>query len=223
MDLKRQLEAWEQQICGVAADELRAKRDQTSADNFESLLQFLSDSAEEISGLEKATLEEVVNSHRRNTSSRWKSAYEFLVRSASNLTVEQRQLLADWELVLCKVDKDTVVLLPGIRRSFGRVAQCVEEQQDALRNLKAKTWRMKGCTYYLMRSLCLNIPEECGCPQVNVDESGKSPADLSQHITFSDPHGKLGCFNVSLRQLERDPPVRFSSLPVRKKRSHKPV
>ena len=139
VDLKEQLEDWEHEICGVAADELRAKRDQTSADNFESLLQFLSDSAEEILGLEKATLEEVVNSHRRNTSSRWKSAYEFLVRSANNLTVEQRQLLADWELVLCKVDKDTVVLLPGIRRSFGRVAQCVEEQQDALRNLKAKT------------------------------------------------------------------------------------
>ena len=139
VDLKLQLEEWKQKICGEAVAESEAKREQRNVENFDSLIAFFADFAGEIAGLEKVTLEEVVNSHRRNTSSRWKCAYEFLVRSANNLTVEQRQLLADWELVLCKVDKDTAVLLPGIRRCFDRACAYLEDKKDDLISLRQPT------------------------------------------------------------------------------------
>ena len=90
-------------------------------------------------GLQKSTLQAVVNSTRKNDVWQWSQAHTFFARHLAALTFEQKELLDDWELVLCKVDKDTVVLLPGTRRSFARVAQCVEQQQDALRNLKART------------------------------------------------------------------------------------
>ena len=139
VDLKLQLEEWKQKICGEAVAESEAKREQRNVENFDSLIAFFADFAGEISGLEKVTLEEVVNSHRRNMSSRWKCAYEFLVRSPSNLTVEQGQLLADWELVLCKVDKDTVVLLPGIRRCFDRACAYLADKTDDLISLRQPT------------------------------------------------------------------------------------
>ena len=139
VDLKLQLEAWKQKICGEAVAESEAKREQRNVENFDSLIEFFGDFAGEITGLGKATLLDVAMSYRKTTSSRWQQMTNFYRRCVDNVTVEQRQLLEDWELVLCNVAKDTVVLLPGIRPSFARVAQCVEQQQDALRNLKART------------------------------------------------------------------------------------
>ena len=139
VDLKLQLEEWKQKICGEAVAESEAKREQRNVENFDSLIAFFGDFAGEITGLGKATLLDVAMSYRKTTSSRWHQMTNFYRRCVDNVTVEQRQLLEDWELVLCNVAKDTVVLLPGIRRCFDRACAYLEDKKDDLISLRQPT------------------------------------------------------------------------------------
>ena len=140
LELKLQVDHWEQTICGVAAGEAAAEREQRMAYSFEALVEFLAETAEEIIGLKKATLRDVAMSFRKTHSVKWKHMDNFFMRHVVSLTVEQKQLLDDWELVLCLVDvSDTAVLVPGIRRSFDRVAEYIEENKQTLINLHART------------------------------------------------------------------------------------
>ena len=94
----------------VTCGELVFKRQQRGVDNFDALLQFLADFADEIMGLRKSTLQDVVNSTRKSDVSAWSQAHNFFARHLATLTVGQQELLDDWELLLCNVDKDTEFL-----------------------------------------------------------------------------------------------------------------
>ena len=77
-------------------------------------------------------------------------AKNFFVRDFCLLKVEQRDLLEDWELVLC----NAVAFLPRLERSFGRVKAFVVEHSDQLKLIRRLWWifsKAKTCN----PSLCL--------------------------------------------------------------------
>ena len=57
-------------------------------------------------------------------------AQNFFVRDFQLLTVEESDVLGDWELVLCDT---SVAFLPRLERSFARVTAFVAEHSEQLR------------------------------------------------------------------------------------------
>jgi len=91
--------------------------------------EFFARFAGEIVQLQKQTLRDVVTSNQGRSDPAWMRAKNFFVRDFCLLKVEQRDLLEDWELVLC----NAVAFLPRLERSFGRVKAFVVEHSDQLK------------------------------------------------------------------------------------------
>ena len=99
-----------------------------------SVQKFFAQFAAEIVGLQKQTLKEVVVSNQAAQNRQWKQAQNFFVRDYVFLNVEEKDLLGDWELVLCdKSALEAVAFLPRLTRSFDRVKAVVGEQKEKLR------------------------------------------------------------------------------------------
>ena len=68
-------------------------------------------------------------SNQANRYAEWMHARNFFRRQHSLLTVEERDLLDDWELVLCEMATlETVAFLPRLQRCFQRVESFFTEQ-----------------------------------------------------------------------------------------------
>ena len=73
-------------------------------------------------------------SNEANKNPQWKQAQSLYVRDYDYLTVDDKDLLEDWELVLCdKLALESVAFLPRLTRSFDRVKAVVGEQKEKLR------------------------------------------------------------------------------------------
>ena len=84
--------------------------------------------------LQKPSLQEVVTSNQANKSPEWKQAQNFWVRHFGGLSVEQKELLEDWEFVLCDMSTlEAVAFLPSLQRCFGRVRQFFTEHREKLK------------------------------------------------------------------------------------------
>ena len=119
-----QLEAmftWQENLCALSASEREAmigKRVQAVAN----IQEFLAKFAAQIVELQKENLRSVVMSNQAHKHADWMQAQNFFVRHYSFLTVEEKEFLEDWELVLCDVSsRESVALLPGLQRCFQRV------------------------------------------------------------------------------------------------------
>ena len=87
--------------------------------------------------LQKPSLQEVVTSNQANKYPEWKHAKNFWARHFGGLSVEQKELLEDWELVLCDTSTlEAVAFLPSLQRCFGRVRQFFIEQREELQQQK---------------------------------------------------------------------------------------
>ena len=131
-----QLEAitlWEENLCVLSAAEreaMTAKRSKGVSD----IQAFFAKFVLIIMALQKANLRSVVLSNEANEYVEWKQAQNFFVRQYDFLTVEEKELLQDWELVLCDVSSvESVALLPGLSRSFERVKAVVVEHSEQLK------------------------------------------------------------------------------------------
>ena len=70
----------------------------------------------------------------------WKQVQNFFLRHFDFLALEEKDLLQDWELVLCDVSSlESVALLSGLQRCFERVDAFFKEHAEALK----KTWRQE--------------------------------------------------------------------------------
>ena len=136
-----QLEAisiWQEKLCVLSAAEheaMTAKRSKGVAD----IQAFFAKFVLIIMALQKANLRSVVMSNEANEYVEWKQAQNFFVRQYDFLTVEEKELLQDWELVLCDVSsRECVALLPGLQRCFQRVDSFLNEHVEALKKIAAK-------------------------------------------------------------------------------------
>ena len=106
---------------------------------FASLQEFFVKFAPEIAQLQKQNLRAVVMSHQAKKHAQWKSAQNSFLRHASSLTLEEKNLLQDWELVLCDVSSlESVTLLSGLQSCFERVDLFFSEHVEALKKKPAK-------------------------------------------------------------------------------------
>ena len=132
------LSTWQEHLCVPSAAEqeaIAAKRKKAVLD----IQDFLVNFAPEIVQLQKKNLRGVVNCSQAKKHKEWKRAQNFYVRHAASLTVEEKDLLEDWELLLCDVSTlESVALLPGLERCFQRVDSFLREHAEALKRIAAK-------------------------------------------------------------------------------------
>ena len=134
----RALSTWQEHLCVPSAAEqeaIAAKRKKAVLD----IQDFLVNFAHEIAQLQKKNLRGVVNCNLANKHKEWNRAQNFYVRHAASLTVEEKDLLEDWELLLCDVSTlESVALLPGLQRCFQRVDSFLREHAEALKKISAR-------------------------------------------------------------------------------------
>ena len=119
---KETIAMWEAQFCRIGAEaQQRVRRTRTQA--FARAEEFVAKFAAEIAQLQKQTLRNVVMSNQANSYVEWKQGNNFFVRDFHLLTVEERDLLEDWEFVLCKMSTlEAVAFLPCLQRCFKQLA-----------------------------------------------------------------------------------------------------
>ena len=132
------LSSWQAQLCAVTAAELEA----TTAKRKKAVLDieaFFVNFAADIVELQKKDLRSVVMSSQAKKHAEWKRAQHGFVLLSASLTVEEKDLLQDWELVLCDVSTlESVALLSGLQRCFERVDVFLKEHATALKKIAAK-------------------------------------------------------------------------------------
>ena len=127
------LSMWTENLCVQSASDREAVTARRAA-ALRSVQEFFAHFAAEIVGLQKQTLRDVVMSNEANKYPQWKQAQSLYVRDYVFLNVEEKDLLEDWELVLCdKSAPESVAFLPRLTRSFDRVKAVVGEQKEKLR------------------------------------------------------------------------------------------
>ena len=133
---------WEAQFCQISAEaQERARR--SCAQAFLRLQEFFAKFAKDILELQKENLRDVVMSNPAHRHPEWMRAQKFFLRQHPLLTVEERDLLDDWELVLCEMSTlETVAFLPRLQRCFQRVESFFTEQKGALQKVGARNLQL---------------------------------------------------------------------------------
>ena len=134
----RALSTWQEHLCVPSAAEqeaIAAKRKKAVLD----IQNFLVNFAPEIVQLQKKNLRGVVNCSQAKKHKEWQRARNYFVRQYDSFTFEEKELLEDWELLLCDVSTlESVALLPGLQRCFQRVDSFLREHAEALKRIAAK-------------------------------------------------------------------------------------
>ena len=130
---------WEENLCTLSAvdrEAMIAKR----VEAFAHMQEFLAKFAPEIVSLEKQNLRDVVMSNQAHKHAEWMQAKNFFLRQYGFLAGEEKELLEDWEFVLCNMTNlEPVAFLPRLQRCFQRVETFVTERAEALKEVAAKT------------------------------------------------------------------------------------
>ena len=136
------ISVWEAQLCQISAEaQERARR--SCAQAFLRLQEFFAKFAKDILDLQKENLRDVVMSNQAHRHPEWMRAQNFFLRQHPLLTVEERDLLDDWELVLCEMSTlETVAFLPRLQRCFQRVESFFTEQRGALQKVGARNLQL---------------------------------------------------------------------------------
>ena len=138
------LSMWTENLCVMSASDRDAVTARRAA-RLISVQEFFAHFAAEIVGLQKLTLRDVVMSNEAHKNKQWSHAQHFWCRDYVFLTLEDKELLEDWELVLCdKSALESVALLPGLQRSvaflprllrcFKRVDSFITERAETIKN-----------------------------------------------------------------------------------------
>ena len=142
LEHKETIAMWEAQFCRISAEAQQRVR-RTCAQAFARAEKFFAKFAAEIVQLQKQTLRDVVMSNQANSYVEWKQANNFFVRDFHLLTVEERDLLEDWEFVLCKMSTlEAVAFLSRLQRCFKRVESLLTEQGEALKKIGARNLQL---------------------------------------------------------------------------------
>ena len=142
-----QLEAlsmWSENLCARSTVEREAVTARRAAALI-SVQEFFCEFAAQIVELQKLTLRDVVMSNEAHKNKQWSHAQHFWCRDYVFLTLEDKELLEDWEFCLCNMSTlEPVAFLPRLTRSFERVKATVGEQKENLR-LQKKVSLVDSC------------------------------------------------------------------------------
>ena len=139
---KESIAVWEARFCQISAEAQERVR-RTCALAFARLQDFFAKFADKIVQLQKETLRDVVMSNQANSNVEWKQAQNFFARDLHLLTVEERDLLDDWEFVLCEMSTlEAVAFLPCLQRCFEHVELLFTEQEGALQKVGARNLQL---------------------------------------------------------------------------------
>ena len=99
-------------------------------------------------------------SNQANTHAAWNDTKNFWTRQVQSVSVEERDLLEDWEFVLCDpvALKETVALRPRLQRCFKRVDSLLTERGEAVKKKGLGTYSLlcEAGTCYNFR--CRRLP-----------------------------------------------------------------
>ena len=124
-----------------------------------SLQEFFVKFSAEIAQLQKQNLRAVVMSHQAKKHAEWQHAQDFFVRQSASLTVEEKELLDDWQFILCDMSTlESVALLSGLQRCFQRVDSFFNEHAAVLKKIDAKNLdtalRRRAMAEYPLSTFC---------------------------------------------------------------------
>ena len=137
-DNRQVLSTWQAQLCAVSAPEQEAKTEKRKKAVLD-IQEFFAKFAADIVELQKKDLRSVANSFQANKHAEWMQAKNFFLRHFDFLALEEKDLLQDWQLVLCDVSTlESVALLSGLQRCFERVDAFLKEHAEALQKIAAK-------------------------------------------------------------------------------------
>ena len=132
------LSMWEENLCALSTVEREAVTARRAAALI-GVQEFFVQFAAKIVKLQKQTLRDVVMSNEANKFDEWKQAQHFLVRDYVFLTLEEKNLLEDWEFVLCNTCKlEPVAFLSRLKRCFHRVDSFVTERAEDIKKEACK-------------------------------------------------------------------------------------
>ena len=101
---------------------------------------FLAAFADERVSMQKQTLEALLKSNRAKQVKEWNAAKNFWYRKADSLEAEQREVLDDWEFILCDMSYlQPVAFLPRLQRCLDRSGSFLMQRADSIKQLGAKT------------------------------------------------------------------------------------
>ena len=154
------ISVWEAQLCQISAEaQERARR--SCAQAFLRLQEFFAKFAKDILDLQKENLRDVVMSNQAHSHAEWMCARNFFVRQHPLLTVDERDLLEDWEFVLCEMSTlETVAFLPRLQRCFQRVESFFTEQKGALQKVGARNLQLALRSPHMLQfptSTCVRV------------------------------------------------------------------
>ena len=129
---------WEENLCALSTVEREAVTARRRAALI-SVQEFFSEFAAKIVELQKQTLRDVFMSNEANKSQEWMNALNFFRRDYVFLTLEDKELLEDWEFVLCDMSTlEPVAFLPRLKRCFHRVDLFITERAEDIKKLACK-------------------------------------------------------------------------------------
>ena len=138
---KEIIAVWEARFCQIGA-EARHRARRTCALALARLQDFFAKFADKIVQLQKETLRDVVMSNQANSNVEWKRAQNFFARDLHLLTVEETDLLDDWEFVLCEMSTlETVAFLP-VSRDASNVLSRFLQSKGELKKVGARNLQL---------------------------------------------------------------------------------
>ena len=110
------------------------------AEDVRKTVAFLAAFADELVSMQKQTLEALLKSSRSKQVKEWNAAKNFWQRKVQSLNAEQREVLDDWEFVLCDMScLQPVAFLPRLQRCLDRSGSFLMQHADSIKQLGCKT------------------------------------------------------------------------------------
>ena len=131
---KQLVEEWEAMICNPedAADSLRfAAATQRMFDKF---LGILKERFDELVALQKGSFQKLFAVHQMKTDQDFRFCYDFMSRKFDKLSSEQKQLVEEWEAIICNPEDaaDSLRFVAATQRMFDKFLGILKERFDEL-------------------------------------------------------------------------------------------
>ena len=131
---KQLVEEWEAIICNPedAADSLRFVA--ATQRTFDKFLGILKERFDELVALQKGSFQKLFAVQQRNTDQDFRFCYDFMSRKFDKLSSEQKQLVEEWEAIICNPEDaaDSLRFVAATQRMFDKFLGILKERFDEL-------------------------------------------------------------------------------------------
>ena len=131
---KQLVEEWEAMICNPedAADSLRFVA--ATQRMFDKFLGILKERFDELVALQKGSFQKLFAVHQMKTDQDFRFCYDFMSRKFDKLSSEQKQLVEEWEAIICNPEDaaDSLRFVAATQRMFDKFLGILKERFDEL-------------------------------------------------------------------------------------------